>query len=104
MVSPAMGAAFSGSLSPEASRKIKNGLSPVTFRPHDDAAGIQDIARHRLLHRYPHLFHDLDHIQVGGKTDAHKNRGHDVFDPAPEAAVLAAGVVDGNDLAAGLED
>src|SRR4030042_6223698 len=76
---------------------------PLGFGAHDDPAGIEHIARHRLVYGNAHVFHDPDDVQIGGETDADKNRGHDVLDPAPEAAVLRGGVVNRNDLAAGLD-
>ena len=74
------------------------------FGAHDDPAGIEQIARHRLVYGNAHVFHDPDDVQIGGETDADKNRGHDVLDPAPEAAVLRAGVVNRDDSAAGLDN
>ena len=76
---------------------------PLWFGAHDDPAGIEQIARHRLLHGNAHVFHDPDDVQIGGEADADKKRGHHVLDATPEAAVLRAGVIDRNDLAAGLD-
>src|SRR5665648_121587 len=76
---------------------------PLWFGAHDDPAGIEQIARHRLVHGNAHVFHDPDDVQIGGEADADKNRSHDVLDATPETAVLRAGVVNRNDLAAGLD-
>src|SRR5665648_309110 len=81
-----------------------SGAGPLLgFGAHDDPAGIEHIARHRLVYGNPHVFHDPDDVQIGGEADADKNRGHDVLDATPETAVLRAGVVNRNDLAAGLD-